>query len=260
MPIQVSERVHIMPVGYEESRIIESAKEYKADRVELITHSQNDPKGQDCIDEVESTLENKEFECHVHECDIFDLYDSIGTIAQLISEHEGDDVYVNISTGTKITAVAGTIATTVTDTSAYYVKASEYGGDEGKPVGIEKEFELPHYPIEAPDDQQVAMLAVLHELEVEEDKYPTKGELIHIAMHNDLEFIKSVSEEKQARYRALDRAILDPLYNREYIDMHREGRNKIVELTEQGKGAYQAFNSLIDTDRINIDYGTVRDT
>lgn len=246
MGMEIPDRVHIVPLGYEHDRVIAAAREYRADEVVLVRHI-DDTVESSHISDVVSSLEEINIGYELHSCDIFDLYDSIGTIGSIISDHEKDEVYINISAGSKITAVAGFIAGTVTETTVYYGKAESY---EGTPRGFEDAFQLPHYPIDAPDKQQIITLTVLHELD-KKGSHPTKGDLIHIAMQNHLEFTQRDIDEK-GLYRLLGTQILEPLSDYGYVESYKDGRSKRVKLTEQGEGAYEAFKSLIHPEQVEL--------
>lgn len=246
MGIEIPDRVHVVPLGYEHDRVVAAAEEYKADKVVLINHS-DDTVNSEHISDVVSSLDNLNIYYEFESCDIFDLYDSIGTIGSIISDHEADEVYINISAGSKITAVAGFIAGTVTETTIYYGKAEKY---DDTPTGFKDAFQLPHYPIDAPDKQQIITLTVLHELD-ERHIHPTKGDLIHISMQNHLEFTQRNVDEK-GLYRLLGTQILEPLSDYGYVESYKDGRSKRVKLTEQGEGAYEAFKSLIDPEQVDL--------
>lgn len=252
MGLDVPNRVHIMPVGYERDRVTMAAQQYKADQIVLLTHEENDAGAQEHLVAVKDELESLGIPFEVVETDLFDLYSSLGEIATLITGFENDDVYVNVSTGSKITAIAGMIASMVTGATAYYIKAKDY--DEW-PRGIEKTTQLPHYPIDPPEEEQVAVLTLLQRMEVR-DKEVTKGDVIHFAQHNALPFISESSDGK-GNYRLLDTHILDPLQERGYITERKQGRNKIIELTEDGKGAVTAFECLIESE--GYEWGSLED-
>jgi predicted transcriptional regulator len=247
-----SDKVHIAPVGYEHDRVVHPLEDDNADYIVLIRHSEDDPKGERYLERIEESLADLEVEWETLYCDLFNLYESIETFGQAVSEFESEDTYINISTGSKITAVAGFIVATVTDTDAYYTKAENYDED---PVGYGPVQELPHYPIERPNDQQTTILTVLHRLE-EEDVYPTKGDLIHISEQNNLDFTKQNVAEK-GKYRLLDTKILDPLEERGYVEIIKDGKYRRVRLTPEGEKAYLAFSVLTDSDP--LDLGTVSD-
>ena len=243
MGLNVPDRVHIMPVGYEYQRIIEPAEEFRADRVVLLGH-EGDKEGDEGIEHLEKTisaLENQSIALDIRECDIFDLYSSMGSIAEAISDYEEDDVYVNVSTGSKVTAIAGMITSMVLDCIPYYARALNY---EDNPAEIQEVTELPTYPIDAPDSEQVDIMEFINRY-TEMEGPPTKGDLIFFSDHANLEYI-SRNVAGKGKYRLLDTHIVEPLKERGFIMESKQGRNKILTLTEQGDAALEAFQWLID--------------
>ena len=268
MELSVSERVHIVPVGHEYDRVVKPATDYRADLVILIGHERNDEQGQECWQNVIEGLTDANIEFQEKRCDIFNLYDSLATITEIMAEHGNDDVYVNVSSGSKITAIAGMIASMVMDSRAYYVQAEEYSSRPDTledienisreeleelargpfiPKGIAKATELPKYPIDAPEKDQVTVMEFIQQWS-ETHGPPTKGEIIYFANHANLKFIKRDVEEK-GRYRLLDTYILDPLKERDWVDITKQGRSKVVSLSENGEAALSAFRWM-DGDEI----------
>ena len=240
MELSVPDRIQVMPVGHEVNRVTEAAEKFKPDRVILITHNNNDATADRCLSEIIEEFEKHEVDYVVRDCDIFDLYSSLGEIAGAIYEHQNDDVYVNTATGSKITAIAGMIASMVTDSTAYYVKA-DY---ESSPPGAVSFEELPRYPIDHPEISQIATMEYIRRMEDYTDESPTKGELIQFAEANDLGFMdRNVSGK--GKYRLLDTNIIEPLKDEEYIKTVKDGRNTLIRLTEDGRNAVQAYQYLI---------------
>lgn len=240
---EVRERVHIMPVGYEYERIVQPAERSRADRVVLIGHEEDEEgsDGRKHWEKVTKVLEEKGIHYDVLQCNIFDLYSSLGAIAEAVSMHADDDVYVNVSTGSKITAIAGMIASMVLDSTAYYVRAQDYSDD---PSMITNVMNLPAYPIDAPDQEQVNIMAFI-ETWMEHEGPPTKGEIIHFSEQENLSYV-SRNVAGKGKYRLLDTHIVEPLNKRGWIEESKSGRNKVLELTEDGAAALQAFRWLTD--------------
>jgi len=245
MGLNVPARVHIMPVGYEYKRIIRPAEEFRADKVVLLGHEEDreGDEGSEHLDTAIAALEDQNIEVSVAECDIFDLYSSMGAIAELITTHQGDEVYVNVSTGSKVTAIAGMIASMVLECTPYYVRAENY--DE-EPENIRETTELPTYPIDAPYADQVNVMNFIEVMSEKKDP-PTKGEIIQFSTYYNQDYITRDVSEKE-KYRILDTYMIKPLKDRGYIREAQDGRNKIISLTEQGRGALEAFQWLIDTE------------
>lgn len=243
MGLKVPDRVHIIPVGYEYRRIIDPAEEFRADRVILIGHEEDKEgdEGDQHLRDAIAGLEDLGVDIEPKECNIFDLYSSMGVIAETISEHEEDEVYVNVSTGSKVTAIAGMIASMVLEGTPYYVRARDYSDD---PDDIEEVMELPTYPIDAPDSEQVDVLQFIDQY-TEQEGPPTKGDVIHFSEHLNLDYV-SRNVAGKGKYRLLDTHIVEPLKERGYIAESKQGRSKILTLTENGQAALEAFRWLVD--------------
>jgi len=132
MRVNVAERVHVMPLGFEHDRIVEPAREYRADRVILLDWIADDIERPAYHEDVLADLDAAGIATERRDCELFDLYDSIAVIAEAVTaeatpdrdDDVPDDVYVNLATGSKITAIGGTIACMVTgDATHYYVRA-----------------------------------------------------------------------------------------------------------------------------------------
>jgi len=246
------ENVHIMPFGFERDRIVKVADRSNADKVVLL----------DWLDDIErppyheavrQALAESNLEVAEIECNIFDLYETIATITELIvTETEaGNSVYVNLATGGKITAIGGMIACMVTgEAEPYYVRAESYTTrDEPIGHGIEKKMELPNYPMDKPDAQQIEMLGYLvseFESTREGISYTVrKKDLIEYAKEHELPFAAHYEGDSyNGYYRRLENHILDPLQERGYIEIVERGRQKIVTPTELGKQSYHAFQHV----------------
>jgi len=241
MPLRVPERVHLMPVGFEEDRIFLTAEQLKADEVVLVVNRDDDEEALRHRNIAIEELEDRGYDPDIVETDIFDLYASLGAFASQIHQYSHEEVYVNISTGSKITAVAGMVAAMMNDVHAYYVKAKEYREDD-VPRGVADIIELPRYPIQSPDFQHIQILD--HLLENERETL-TKSDLIDFADAHNLQFVNR-DVGRKAKYRLLDSHVLEPMLNEGYVTISEEGRNRVVEITEKGKDLVSAFRYMLD--------------
>jgi len=239
----VRERVHIMPVGYEHERIVTPAEHYRADRVVLIGHEEDEEgsEGREYWNDATKALEERNIPYNPETCNIFDFYSSLGKIAEIISAYSDDDIYVNLSTGSKVTAIAGMIASMVLESTAYYVRAEDYTGSPDK---ISEVNNLPRYPIDAPDQEQVNVLGFI-DMWAGHEGPPTKGEIIHFSEREGLSYIQQNIAGK-GKYRLLDTHIVEPLKGRGWVEETKQGRNKVITLTTDGESALQAFRWMID--------------
>ncbi|WP_338741366.1 DUF6293 family protein [Haloplanus salilacus] len=256
--MNVAERVHVMPLGFEHDRIVEPAMEYRADRVVLLDWLAADVERPDYHDDVVADLEAAGVEVDRRDCNLFDLYDSIGVIAEIVTAEArpaddadlGNEVYVNLATGSKITAIAGMIACMVTgEARPYYVRAERYAsGTEPVGYGMEVAIDLPTYPMERPDRQQIAVLD-----HVVEEGPRSKRELIRFGAERDLPFVRDCDRPFDASgkptkqsYARLRRHVVDPLVDRGFVAVDAVGTTRRVRATEDGHNARTAFGYVLD--------------
>lgn len=231
-----------MPVGFEEDRICKTADKLNADEVVLVVNREDSKEQGRHRENAEKELRKMGYDPVIEECNIFNLYQSLGMIAELIHRYEDEEVYVNIATGSKVTAVAGMIAAMMSRANAYYVRAKDYKEDE-VPRGVKDIFELPRYPIDSPSLQHIL---VLDHLKDKEDEPTTKSDLIDFAESEELPFLSDRDVSRKAKYRLLDNHIIEPLLNDGYITISEEGRNRLVDISPGGENMIEAFGFMLE--------------
>lgn len=247
--LHVPKRIHIIPLGYEEDRIIEPLISYDADEALLLEPDPNaDEFDQpEYHDRVRERIESEGIESETIECNIFNLYSSLGTIAELANEFRAHNVYVNLASGSKVTAIGGMIACMATGAIPYYVRAENYAGGNENPVatGVRTTETLPKYHIEEPEPQHIAILAY-----IDAEEPVTKHDLITYGKHEELPFIArydtdGVQNPDRGYYRRLNTQIIKPLQSRGFIDVEKHSKYQYVSTTESGSNQLQAFRYLI---------------
>lgn len=246
--MDVPARVHIIPLGYERDRIIEPPIDLNADKVILLNYAGVDAANPEYHDEVREELEAADVVLEERDCDIFELYSALGMIAELITDHEGDEVYVNLATGSKVTAIAGMIACMATGGTPYYVRAERYGPEGESPpeepvsYGVAGTEKLSGYPIDRPSEQDIRVLDYL-----DREGPASKKELIEFGRQQALDFLADVTgETKQGDYRRLETHVLDGLKENGYVVTEKRGRETLVELTSDGRNTLRAFSYLLE--------------
>jgi hypothetical protein len=243
--MDVVERVHIAPLGYEYERIVLPTLNQKADRAVLIDY-RHDEERPTYHDQVWEDLREAGVTVESREADIFSLYDSIGTVARIIRENTEHQVYVNLASGSKVMAIGGMIACMAEGATPYYVRAEEYKFDGQEPLseGVKETFALPAYPVEQPTAENIRILQALR------DEGPlSKSELIDFGQRELLPFIqKSETESRRGKYRTLEARVINPLVKREYIRLESIGRRTLVEITANGRSHLQAFEYMIEVE------------
>lgn len=251
----VRDRVQVVPLGFEYARLKHPIIEWKADVVVAIEYAESEREVPYLVTLLEELDANERIDLDRRSCDLFDLYDALGTITEAIADYETDDVYVNLSAGSKITAIAGMIACMASGASPIYARP-DYGPDGAKipdaPLHDEVAdvFELPTYPIERPSDTQLAFLARIEEGMHGEGRGRYRGvaknELIEFAIAREYDFVaRSETSSRKGYYRLLDRHVIDPLADQGYVEIEQVGRRKFVSLTPEGENVHRAFRHLI---------------
>lgn len=254
--MEARERVHVAVLGFEHDRIVEPAKRLKADKMVLLNWGGGEQPA--FFQEVKEDLTEEGITTEERTCDIYDMYDVVRVTTSVVRRHPEDDVNVNISTGTKISAIGGMIACMVTEATPYYVKPDSYGdvdAAEPQPVseGVDWIDGLPAYPIDGPEAQHVYILEYLFR-----HGPASKRELIEFSRGEGKELktgnpdgklpflADSEGDSRKSWYRLLDNRILDPLQEKGLIQLEEVGRRIDVDLTQDGKNTVTAFQHIIE--------------
>lgn len=246
MGLETTRRIHIAPQGYERERIYQPAIDYDADEVILLV-TDGDDQAAECQEIVEEKLKDEQIKCTPEDCDIFDPDESIQIISDLIHQHRGDDVLVNISTGTKITAISGMIACMLNDATPYYVKAEDYG-DEAVTTGVEDTLQLPAYPIDPPKKMHVEILDFLETREEEEDPANIR-DLNEFVQENDFPIVQNLDRASaEDIYDVTGDKIIEPLAERGLISKLPVGGEKTLTLTDKGRKTLQFSRHILGSE------------
>lgn len=246
--------VHIAPLGIEDDRISQPAIEYEADRLILLTYLPRTPPLEHVLESLESALTDHGIDYQLREANFDDLFDGLGTIAQTIEDQpDRDDVYVNVSSGNKIAAIAGMIACMATsDAVPYYVTAEEHDSNfphpsgSGPSTGVRSIEPIPRYPMEAPDTEHLRIMKHIDEQDTTmrdtDEPFATKSELIEFGETAGLAFIADYDgDTPQGKHQRLSRKVLEPLLELAYIRTESHGTADRVFLTPDGKNTLRAF-------------------
>ena len=169
-------RVHIAAIGFEVERVTDAIEQDRADRVYLLSREGSDVAAP-FVAAVERRLRALPWPPAVQRvtADIWDLFDCLAAYRRIFAaEHRLDrrsprsaPVRVNVSTGTKVTAIAGMLACMLWNGEPYYVRVSKawYSGrvprlravndivDRVDPIGV--------YELRTPAEELVEVLEAL---------------------------------------------------------------------------------------------------
>ena len=243
-------RIHIAVVGFEIDRISQAAIDLKADRVYLISKKEND-KGSKYLLENEKKLKKNRIDVKIEFID--DVQDQILILRQMkkiIQQEKNNLIYVNISSGSTLAAIAGTIVSTMFEKeiqiTPYYVKPKSYEVypeiDENKlqpqTTGIEEIREICAFPAKLPDERLTKVLIELHQ-----KKHLTKQDLIEFSIQElgytikeeDKKTKKNNSKYTPREYVWVEKNIVEKLNGWEFVRIQKEGKKSKIYLTEKGK-------------------------
>jgi hypothetical protein len=126
-------RIHLAPVGFEVERVVDPVVTDRADRVYLLTRDGDDA-ARPFVAEVERRLARSRWpvDVQVIPTPIWDVFGALGVYRTIFEKERRTDRHagsvvplrVNVSTGTKITAIAGTLACMLWRGEPYYVQVS----------------------------------------------------------------------------------------------------------------------------------------
>lgn len=240
-------RIHIAPLGFESDRIVLPATEMKADKVWILIH--DDPKQTEAIsylEDVKKRLKQKKIDFEIMELNRLNLFSIIKGVKTITESERQHTYYVNVSSGSKIQAIACTMACMMFNEKnnliPYYVQPKEYFPFKGKPQssGMKLIIDLPRYEIQTPEKKLIKALQLIEQ----NNGRISKKDLAKSSDENKL--IEIGAKDKnydQARFASLDKNIIQPLKDKwGFIHEEKKGRTRWLVITEEGKNAIEILS------------------
>jgi len=252
MGFSVPEHVHVAPLGVEHDRVVEPAVEHDADRVVLLQYLPTALRTHLVGDDIETELAEHGVEVDVVEAEVDDLFDAVAAFGDVLHGYADDQVYVNLASGDKVTAIGGMIACMADGTAQpYYVEAEEHGSHQPPaPRGVRSIQTVPSYPIHRPELQHLAVMDHVvgsDRTNSEGEPYRIKRELFEFGEREGLPFMSDFEgETDKGKFRRLDVHVLKPLDEKGYVEVEQVGTQKRVFLTEDGRNTLRAFRYLLE--------------
>ena len=236
-------RVQIAPVGYEIDRVVLPAKQEKADKVWLLIHeNKSEDKAIPFISKITNQLEKLGIEVIQESHDRRDLFQIIRAVKNIIEKENGNEIYVNLASGSKIQAIGTMMACMMfnddSNVHPFYVEAKNYPGfDAKKPLstGIKEIQNVPPYSIKIPDLKLINALRIIKD----NGGKITKKKMAELAEKNNLISVNPKDEEHRSmvRFTSLDKNIIQPLEEWRFIEIEKIGRNRWITVTQEGQNA-----------------------
>ena len=117
-------RVHIAAVDHHIERIVEPMIRLRADKAYLLAFSENDSVSE-FLKKTKTILKKHHIAIQVEHVDLWDLMACIGIARDIIHNEKENQVFFNVSAGTKICAISFMLACMLWDCEPYYAK-TEY--------------------------------------------------------------------------------------------------------------------------------------
>ncbi len=249
-------RIHVAAVGFEVERITRPIELDRADRVYLLTRAERDAAAP-FVDEVARRLARAPWPIDVRivRTDLWDVFGALASLRQIFEQEDRADrsranqvpIRVNVSSGTKITAIAGTLASMLWKGEPYYVQVSRAWYSDRTPKvssvhdRVERVDPVNVYELRAPARELVEVLEALGRRGGTLRKHELIREL----------GLERADGGRRASPQALHgrlRRRLDPLERRwGFVRADGPGPRARVELTEQGRLAVGLFGKSLDS-------------
>lgn len=252
----VPRRVHIAPQGFEDERIYLPTIDRDADILILLGHDDEDETAAQCRERIIENLDEEGISIESISCDLFDLNDAIETILQTIRGRNPDDnIRVNISAGSKITAIAGMLACMFTSADPYYVipegyhKTDQEEDYETVSFGMTEIKRLPAYPVTEPDLQLIQVLSFIQEEQSDDGPYGVLlKEIGRYLLEQDLPAVQGSDKDPadaEDIYPIVNEEIVEPLFQRGLIHKTRLDGGVHVRTSQEGSEMLVLAESLI---------------
>lgn len=241
-------RIHVAPLGFEVDRIVLPAIEMKADVVWLLVHSNRSEDAARPFEErIRSELGGAGIEVRAEYADRKKLFDILRAVRGIIKKAGGrNDIYVNVSSGSKIQAIACMMACMMwndeENLTPYYAEPKEYASSRkaDEPVelssGLGEIIELPRYRIQIPKKELVETLTIIGR---SKGGRITKSDLAKEAEEAGIITVNSRGENiDSVRLTSLANNIVGPLTKEwKFLKTEKVGRTRWISLTDEGKNA-----------------------
>ena len=234
-------RIHITAIGYDANRITDPIIKRNADKAYFLVHNGKNLELKEHLEFARKKLKEQNIPIVEDKINIFDFYSCIESYRKIIQKELNNHISINISTGSKITAIAGMLSSMLwPNVKPYYVHV-EYTKERKKFVETkcDTSYNLPVYDIKKPQSEYLEVIKILSNIKKDITKKQLIGELRKkqiIKPKDDNRTLSVYAEHSQLR------SILEPMEKQwGFIKINKDGARAIVSLTDQGRKAIQIF-------------------
>ena len=259
--MKVKKPIHIAPVGFEIDRIVIPAIEYNADKVYLLVHNNKaEDRAGSYITLIINELKKQKIETEKVFADWRDVESITKEARKLFLELSGNDIYVNIASGSKNHAIALDRAIMTLDDqdniTEFYAESEAYEGFKpGKAQlskGVREVKEIPKRKMVLPNKKLLGALTIIRDYNVDERGCTRACK----KDHNHIQ--KKIKKKKLAEscieqgilpaagnnLTSLDKNIIQKLQSEwDFIKIEKIGQSYYVGLTPQGEAHVHEMTS-----------------
>jgi hypothetical protein len=259
--MKVKKRIHIAPVGFEVDRIVLPAIDYDADIVYLLVHNNKaDDKAGPYIKRITDELKKNKIEVEKVFTNWRDVESITKEARKLFLELSGNDIYVNIASGSKNHAIALDRAIMTLDDQSniteFYAESEAYEGFKpGKQQlskGVREVKEIPKRKMVLPNKRLLGAMTIIRDYNENEHgcTRECKKDHKHIKKKIKKKHLAAACIEKGVLPGAgniltsLDKNIIQKLENEwDFILVEKIGQSYYVGLTPQGEAHVHEMTS-----------------
>ncbi|MFT4244855.1 MAG: DUF6293 family protein [Candidatus Woesearchaeota archaeon] len=244
--LKKEKRVHIVPVGFEIDRIVIPLIENKADKIYFLMRDKEE-NAELHYKEIIKQL-NKEGINNIEkiQVDMGNIYSITNKIRKIIEKEEKNNIFINVSSGSKLCSIGATMASMMIKTKKihlYYGVPEDYNKEKQGELnvlssGCKDCLDVPVYKIHLPDEELIQFLIKIKQLNI-------KGEIV--TQKKLINFLPNLSKDDKKSnnpkvYMRLKRDYLDKLfYDWKLITFEGKGKNSEIKLTENGEELIKFF-------------------
>jgi hypothetical protein len=234
-------RIHIATIDHHIERITEPMIGLRADKAYIIAHPENDA-ASEFLKKTKETLKKHKIPVFVIYVDIWNLMACVGEFRKIIESEKNNQIFFNVSCGTKISCISAMMACMIWGCEPYYAKPDYEEIKKPQKIKNEKINEIvsiPTYKMIVPKSEYLLVLEIL---EINKGKIKKRNLIEELKKLNIISPVGVNSLSKPAEHGQL-KTILEPMMKMEYVTVETLGRNSIVSITVQGKNTLSIFGN-----------------
>lgn len=251
----IPQRIHIAPVGFEVDRIVLPVLGMRAEKVILIANEPSQDKAKKFYADVQKRLTEEKVDFEIVRTPFFSLKDNINLFTDLIIKNKEQQLWINISSGSKIQALAAFIAVMAAksqeiNVATYYVEPEKYTEDPPEnPIssGCKKVHELPIFPLHTPPKEIQQSVVLLTERPYYKLELAIKLAKANIFNKDLLNLENGKPKNDKARVtlqNMVENRVIQPMLRERYATSEKIGRNIRITITDFGRDASNLFLSF----------------